>query len=255
MSYTYLLEQGEESSAASFSDIPLSALLSVTHMQETSCLRDSATDAYHDSRSGMTCEPSMASRGGDSCEPSAVASHAKTYQVQAGAQESQESEADCGPKCAGSLAKYNPNTALWKTRQCSLFGGLESFSGIWPQWGIMLHGECWARNMPDWLIIENESGYLPTIMHNEAEAFVGGPMRNSETWGNTSRLSHRLIGIWKNWRGREQNGRALETKAVCHPTFAEWMMNWPIQWTDLQESATDKFQMWLQWHGLSSTTN
>jgi len=33
------------------------------------------------------------------------------------------------------------------------------------------------------------------------------------------------------------------------PTNHEWMMGWPIGWTDLQPLETGKFQQWLQQHG------
>jgi len=74
-----------------------------------------------------------------------------------------------------------------------------------------------------------------------------GPLRSSETWKDTSRLSHRLIGLWKNFAGREMNGR-IKKKIACHPTFAEWMMNWPEMWSGSQELEMDKFQAWLHLH-------
>ena len=33
------------------------------------------------------------------------------------------------------------------------------------------------------------------------------------------------------------------------PENQEWMMGWPIGWTDLEPLETDKFQLWLQQHG------
>ena len=34
-----------------------------------------------------------------------------------------------------------------------------------------------------------------------------------------------------------------------NPTWVEWLMGWPLGWTDLSASATDKFQAWLHSHG------
>lgn len=34
------------------------------------------------------------------------------------------------------------------------------------------------------------------------------------------------------------------------PTNQEWMMGWPIGWTDCELLGTDKFQLWLQQHGI-----
>lgn len=34
-----------------------------------------------------------------------------------------------------------------------------------------------------------------------------------------------------------------------NPEWVEWLMGWPIGWTDLQPLATDKFRLWLRSHG------
>jgi hypothetical protein len=37
-----------------------------------------------------------------------------------------------------------------------------------------------------------------------------------------------------------------------NPNWVEWLMGWPIGWTDLKPLATDKFQQWLDSHGKRS---
>lgn len=34
-----------------------------------------------------------------------------------------------------------------------------------------------------------------------------------------------------------------------NPNWVEWLMGWPIGWTDLEPLAMDKFQLWLEKHG------
>lgn len=51
---------------------------------------------------------------------------------------------DSGKKCGESFAKWDRVSLSWKTRQCSLAGDLEPFSGTWPKWGLMRSGESWA---------------------------------------------------------------------------------------------------------------
>jgi hypothetical protein len=34
-----------------------------------------------------------------------------------------------------------------------------------------------------------------------------------------------------------------------NPTWVEWLMGWPIGWTDLKPLEMDKFQQWLRSHG------
>jgi hypothetical protein len=36
---------------------------------------------------------------------------------------------------------------------------------------------------------------------------------------------------------------------ALNPTWVEWLMGWPLGWTDLSVSATDKFRLWLRQHG------
>jgi hypothetical protein len=48
-----------------------------------------------------------------------------------------------------------------------------------------------------------------------------------------------------------QGGTALSTQAggQLNPTWVEWLMGWPLGWTDLKPLETDKFQKWLDAHG------
>jgi len=34
-----------------------------------------------------------------------------------------------------------------------------------------------------------------------------------------------------------------------NPMWVEWLMGWPLGWTDLKPLATDKYQQWLEQHG------
>jgi DNA (cytosine-5)-methyltransferase 1 len=34
-----------------------------------------------------------------------------------------------------------------------------------------------------------------------------------------------------------------------NPTWVEWLMGWPLEWTDLRPLATDKFRQWRHSHG------
>ena len=36
-----------------------------------------------------------------------------------------------------------------------------------------------------------------------------------------------------------------------NPAWVEWLMGWPIGWTDLQPLATDRFPQWLRLHSES----
>ena len=36
---------------------------------------------------------------------------------------------------------------------------------------------------------------------------------------------------------------------ALNPVWIEWLMGFPLGWTDLQPLATDKFRQWLHSHG------
>jgi hypothetical protein len=38
-----------------------------------------------------------------------------------------------------------------------------------------------------------------------------------------------------------------------NPTWVEWLMGWPLGWTDLKPSEMDRFRMWPHSHGTPST--
>jgi hypothetical protein len=42
---------------------------------------------------------------------------------------------------------------------------------------------------------------------------------------------------------------ASETGGALNPPWVEWLMGWPIGWTDLQPLATGRYQAWLHSHG------
>ena len=96
------------------------------------------------SRSGTMFAPSTESRGEGRSMSSAEVSHAKTSAApEEDSELSAENGVDYGANTQGSFARYDRDSCSWKTAQCSLFGGLESFSGTWPKQGIMLHGRCY----------------------------------------------------------------------------------------------------------------
>src|SRR5574343_368116 len=141
MSYTFLQEQGAESSAACFSDIPASVLLRLNLTAAKCSCNDSVTDACPGSPSGMTLRRSTGDRGPGSLTWYAVDSPVRTYLPPEKDKASVVNALYCGPSSPGSLAKFNPALYGWKTRQCSLFGGLEWFAETWPRWGMTRNGE------------------------------------------------------------------------------------------------------------------
>jgi hypothetical protein len=50
-----------------------------------------------------------------------------------------------------------------------------------------------------------------------------------------------------------KTGRKLETVTggSLNPTWVEWLMGWPLAWTDLKQLEMDRFQQWQHSHGKS----
>ena len=49
----------------------------------------------------------------------------------------------------------------------------------------------------------------------------------------------------------DKNSRPLSEQigGSLNPTWVEWLMGWPLGWTDLKPLETDKYQQWLHSHG------
>ena len=49
----------------------------------------------------------------------------------------------------------------------------------------------------------------------------------------------------------ERNSDGSPTGGQLNPNWVEWLLGWPIGWTDLKPLAMGKYQQWLQQHGRS----
>lgn len=58
---------------------------------------------------------------------------------------------------------------------------------------------------------------------------------------------------WKGSSGRSLKGQEFDLPTAVggklNPIFVEWLMEWPLGWTDLKPLAMDKFRSWLRQHG------
>ena len=45
----------------------------------------------------------------------------------------------------------------------------------------------------------------------------------------------------------------IEAGGQLNPDWVEWLMGWPVGWTDLKPLGMDKFQQWLHLHGVGFT--
>ena len=158
----YLQELEEASWVDTCLDGAPSALLNLLPTQDRSCLPDNATECSHGSPFGMTLQRSTGTHGEVELMWFRAGSLVRTYRSLEREKDLAESEADCGPKWPGSLARFNPDSRSWRTAQCSLLGGLELYSATFPRWGTLRNGELWERTMPVLRIEGKGSGSWPT---------------------------------------------------------------------------------------------
>jgi hypothetical protein len=210
---------------------------------------------------------------------SAEASRVRTSAQLAKEQESQELALVCGPKWHALSVRFDRVMFSWKTAHCLFQEDLPWSSVILPRWGMMRDGDCWERNTPELPISGIGFGSWPTPVAdgdrttNYAQGSLGWAVRNVPTptvHGNynrkgASRNSGNGLATWvkhvptptchdrKGKLGaKNATGGPCLTMVVggtLNPTWVEWLMGWPLGWTDCAVLETDKFQQWLGSHG------
>jgi hypothetical protein len=218
MSWLYSRALVEDCLRHKFLDGKQSALLNWMNIADGFWCSDKMTDHCDtDSQYGMTFVHLTAERGAAELMSYLAAFHAMTLVPQETKKESQEKIADYGKKCHASFAKYSQDLCLWKTHQCSLLEDWEQFSEIWPQWGLMQNGECWEQTRLAHHIKETDFGLWPT------------PTATDSTRGSPETMEA------KQARGANTGWSLIDVLGyIPHPEFAEWLMGWPIGWTDLR---------------------
>lgn len=232
MSWHYLQEGVAASWQESCLDGAPSALLKLMPERVRSCLTECVMESSNNSQSGMTSEPLMENHGMDQSMLSQADSHAKTSASAEGGQDWMASDLDYGWKWPESFVKFDRELSLWKTRQCSLLGGLAEFSETWPEWGLMQDGECSMRQPLEQRITEHGFTWLltPTAQSWKAWTFRN-PLkliRKNHADGN---LQEQLMRLYQR---------------MTTPRCQEILMMWPEGWTDSKPLAMDGFQQWLQ---------
>jgi hypothetical protein len=187
---------------------------------------DRMTAFSRPSRFGMTFAPLTDDHGAAVLTSFLAAFPARTSAWPAKAPALTEPDQACGPTWRASLARFSPATSSWKTAQRSLLGDSDESLVIWPRSGMTADGQCWELPTLERRISGTGSGLWPTpTAHNAKE--TNAP---SEANRNTPTLA-------------SQAGGSL------NPTWVEWLMGWPLGWTDLKPLATDRFHSAQQPHG------
>jgi hypothetical protein len=255
MSWLYSRVLVEEYLGANSLDGEQSAPLNGSHTPQAYCAPDKMMDFSRLSRFGMTYKPLMETRGEELLMSYLAAFHVPTSAQLAKEQELMERPQDSGEKWRGSFVKYSPDSHSWKTHQCSLLGDLDEFLETWPQWGLMRDGECWEQQMLAQTIRGTESGLSPNGVDSfhtpNTTGLDGGSnsrraLRNRQVNWPTPRTAG-MCGGTGSWDLLKKNTTIEEARAMgagnggkLNPMWVEWLMGWPLGWTDLKPLEMDK---------------
>lgn len=132
-------------------------------------------------------------------------------------------------KSCVSLAWYDQSSFSWKTYQQSLVTGWEPYSETWPRWGMTVAGSAFVHPMSERRITETDGFYWPTPVKSDCVA-----RRPSKNWEGTSDLPS---VVWT------LNGGAMnpdKPPAKLNADWVDWLMGFPIGWTELKAAVTPK---------------
>jgi hypothetical protein len=284
-----------------FSDGEQSAPLNGNPIQQAYCAPDKMTDFSRLSRFGMTYKPLTENLGEELLTLFRAGFPVKTLAQPEKAQGLTESDQECGATWRGWLAKYDPDTSLWRTAQCSLLEDLNESLATLPRSGMTRNGLLWELPMLEQTTKGTESGLsvwigTPTAtMSERSEKFAEGrlstPAEYVKKWPTPRSCSAMAATItpesawnekrnpnletivgqrqWpspkaRDWKDGKTEGTSnrqspdlgkvvgqSKTTGALNPTWVEWLMGWPLGWTDLKPLETDKSHCVQQQHGKS----
>lgn len=279
-------EPAAESSGGTSSDGGQSVPSSETPMPQAYLSSGRTKEFSRLSRSGMTFAALTESLGEDVLTWCLAGSRAKTSPQPEEGQESTGSGLDSGVRWRESFRRFDPATSSWRTHRCLFDEALPASSVTLPRWGMTVGGVLWERLTPGLPTSGIEYGLWPTPncdgyrsdgelrilakslqTREEYEAMsTRACVSKKERWWPTPCASEGLdCGTnWASLAAVDKGGRIARRMATrggpetqqspaaqLNPNWVEWLMGWPIGWTDLGPLATDKFRQWLRWHGRS----
>lgn len=258
MSWHYLQVQEEASWEENSLDGAPDALLRLIPTHDRYCSPDSETDTWKRSRSGTTSAHSTAAHGEEQLTLFPGDSPVRTSVQQVSVKDLPAKVQAFGLKCSESLGRFSLVLCSRKTRRTCVPMALAPSSKDLPAWGMTADGACWEFGTRAARTDATGCGFLPTPTaagnkfcpsmqrlpkHRKLLEFVGEYLPTP-----TAKLYHSNKGGAAGRVGKTRY--SLET--IIGGTwiaFREWMMGWPIGWTEPEPLETDRFQSWLQWHG------
>ena len=219
-----------------------SAQLNVMPTPQPFWRNDKTMEPFRFSRFGLTCALLTAERGEALLMSFQAAFRAKTSAPPEAAKALKERAPAFGSRWVESSVRFDRDSSEWRTHRCLWDEALQWSSVTLPQWGLMLDGVVYRLDTSEHPTSGIAPGWSGETLPTPSVAMSKGSSENALTRVNgKSRLRNRL-DYWV-----ERDGKA----GRLNPQFIEWVMGWPIGWTDVAPLATAKFHEWQQQHGKS----
>ena len=212
------------------------------HTQQAFCAPDKMMDFSRLSQFGMTYKPLTENLGEELLMLYRAGFHAKTFRRPEKEKELKANEVECGHTWRGWLAKYSPDLCLWKTPQCSLLGEEQESLQTLPRWGMTVDGLLWEQPTLAPLTKEKECGLLQNWPTPDANCGKRGTQPKWEPIRKSGQPAQYTIN--QAVRDMEKNNGGN-----LNPMWIEWLMGWPLGWTDLKPLEMDKCLYVQQPHG------
>ena len=216
------------------------------------------------SQFGLTCSLLTENHGEELLTLYLADFHARTLARQEKAQVLTVLDQACGPKWLELLVKYDLDSCSWRTHQCLFPEDLPESSVTLPKWGMTRNGHVFQHPISERPISETDYGLLPTPKASDwnKRGNVSAHPRNglpgvvlnfptptasdANKWSNQSLAERQAKGLQVrlNTAVSPQGGNG----GRLNPDWVEWLMGWPIGWTDLKPLEMDKFQLWQSMH-------
>lgn len=223
MSWLFSQALAEEYSAATCSDGKQYAQLNVMPTPHKFSRNDKTMEFSDLSRFGLTCAVLTESHGEELLMSFLAGFRARTSALQVEVSELVERNQDYGLKWQESLMRSGHHLSSWRILPDLGIKDLLTSSVILPKWGMTANGSVYQHHLSELHTKEIERGLLPTPVADDT-----GHRKNRYAQGGRP-LSYVIGG-------------------KLNPEFVEWMMGWPIGWTELKPLAMDRFQEWQRQH-------
>lgn len=144
-----------------------------------------------------------------------------------------------GPKSYDLCAKYDPSSSSWRKCQHTFNWDLAGSSETLPKSGMTRSGQLYARPMLELRTAASGSSSWPTPVAGDAKS-CGAAGYSTESGRNQGVTLTDAARLWAGRRGLTQSGPGSPNTSTLrlNPQFVEWLMGFPVAFTDCVRLAT-----------------